>query len=303
MPFENVHGNGGLLTTVGDLLKWNANRWTPTVGDRSFIAETEHPVNFGGEEGNGYGLGLTVNRRQGLRQVEHSGATAGYVAHLVRYPDQRVSVAVLCNVGNAGARRRAYAVADLFLTGHATLELPKPAYLAKPDELITLEGVYRSLQNGSFVRLAASPEGIRVDESDPLVARSGTLFVTATGQSLEFNGQGRAKLRDGLDTTDYERVPAVHPSARELGELVGRYLSPEAEVALQVALDGEFLVAIRRPNVKIRLAPVYRDAFDAPGLGLVIFRRDASGRVSELSVVQDRVWDLRFVRESAAASR
>ena len=22
MPFENVHGNGGLLTTVGDLLKW-----------------------------------------------------------------------------------------------------------------------------------------------------------------------------------------------------------------------------------------------------------------------------------------
>src|SRR5205085_2235564 len=25
MPFENVHGNGGLLTTVGDLLKWNRN--------------------------------------------------------------------------------------------------------------------------------------------------------------------------------------------------------------------------------------------------------------------------------------
>ena len=25
MPFEDVHGNGGLLTTVGDLLKWNQN--------------------------------------------------------------------------------------------------------------------------------------------------------------------------------------------------------------------------------------------------------------------------------------
>ena len=25
MPFENVHGNGGLLTTVGDLLRWNEN--------------------------------------------------------------------------------------------------------------------------------------------------------------------------------------------------------------------------------------------------------------------------------------
>ena len=34
MPFENVHGNGGLLTTVGDLLKWNENFVTPKVGDR-----------------------------------------------------------------------------------------------------------------------------------------------------------------------------------------------------------------------------------------------------------------------------
>jgi len=25
MPFEDIYGNGGLLTTVGDLLKWNSN--------------------------------------------------------------------------------------------------------------------------------------------------------------------------------------------------------------------------------------------------------------------------------------
>ena len=37
MPFENVHGNGGLLTTVGDLLKWNENFVTPKVGDSEFL--------------------------------------------------------------------------------------------------------------------------------------------------------------------------------------------------------------------------------------------------------------------------
>ena len=41
MPFENVHGNGGLLTTVGDLLKWNENFVTPVVGDAAFVAEQE----------------------------------------------------------------------------------------------------------------------------------------------------------------------------------------------------------------------------------------------------------------------
>ena len=33
MPFENVHGNGGLLTTVGDLLLWQRNFENPRVGD------------------------------------------------------------------------------------------------------------------------------------------------------------------------------------------------------------------------------------------------------------------------------
>ena len=32
MPFENVHGNGGLLTTVGDLLMWNENSRQPEGG-------------------------------------------------------------------------------------------------------------------------------------------------------------------------------------------------------------------------------------------------------------------------------
>src|SRR5688572_6161077 len=36
MPFENVHGNGGLLTTVGDLLRWNWNFDSPKVGDDEF---------------------------------------------------------------------------------------------------------------------------------------------------------------------------------------------------------------------------------------------------------------------------
>ncbi len=40
MPFENVHGNGGLLTTVGDLLRWTANFAQPKVGDEGVVRET-----------------------------------------------------------------------------------------------------------------------------------------------------------------------------------------------------------------------------------------------------------------------
>jgi CubicO group peptidase (beta-lactamase class C family) len=39
MPFENVHGNGGLLTTVGDLLRFTHNLETGRVGGPRFVEE------------------------------------------------------------------------------------------------------------------------------------------------------------------------------------------------------------------------------------------------------------------------
>src|SRR5689334_21992203 len=37
MPFENVHGNGGLLTTSDDLLLWNENFTNPKVGGPALL--------------------------------------------------------------------------------------------------------------------------------------------------------------------------------------------------------------------------------------------------------------------------
>src|SRR5262249_50458833 len=41
MPFEDVHGNGGLLTTVGDLLRWNRNFTSERVGGKALIMELQ----------------------------------------------------------------------------------------------------------------------------------------------------------------------------------------------------------------------------------------------------------------------
>src|SRR5262249_18267333 len=46
MPFEDVHGNGGLLTTVGDLLKWNENFTSSKIADASFEALQQRAGQF-----------------------------------------------------------------------------------------------------------------------------------------------------------------------------------------------------------------------------------------------------------------
>jgi len=127
MPFENVHGNGGLLTTVGDLLKWNENFVTPKVGDAAFVARQQTVGKFPSGADQTYAAGLMLGLYKGLPEVSHSGSTAGYRAFLTRFPKQRVSVAVLCNGGTADATGAAHAVADLYLGGQANAAAPRPA--------------------------------------------------------------------------------------------------------------------------------------------------------------------------------
>jgi len=91
-------------------------------------------------------------------------------------------------------------------------------------------------------------------------------------------------------------VAAAAPTAQTLGAYAGTYESVDAETVLTASVDNGKLVLKRRPDTTIALTPIYADVFGAGGLGTVIFLRDALGRPTELSVRQDRVWDLRFIR-------
>jgi len=308
MPFEQVYGNGGLLTTVGDLLKWNENFTTPKVGDASFVAEQQQPGRFNDGRVHDYALGLTVATYKGVWQVEHSGSTAGYRAHLARYPDQHVSVAVLCNVSSGNATQAAHSVADVYLGDRAKMPAaPTATYSMTSADLEAASGLYRNATTGVPLTIArdgdvlrverGQPDGLNPQRGQPLVATSASSFVTATGQKWQLAGR-TLRMTDPFGTVDtYERVTSAKPSIAQLNELAGTYASDEAETTLTVAVNGDALVIRRRPDTTLKLTPVYADAFTAPQLGLVIFRRDA-GHVTALGVVEDRVWDMRFARQS-----
>jgi CubicO group peptidase (beta-lactamase class C family) len=153
MPFENVHGNGGLMTTVRDLLTWNNNLAKPKVGNPKLIAEMATVGRFNDGTPLDYGLGLYVNDYRGVKNVYHSGSTAGYRAHLNRFPAAMISVAVLCNGSDGDATRSANRVSDMFLGPRlkpappARAAAPPPAALNPPpsaEQLNALTGAYWS---------------------------------------------------------------------------------------------------------------------------------------------------------------
>jgi CubicO group peptidase (beta-lactamase class C family) len=297
MPFENVHGNGGLLTTVGDLLRWTRNFSTPAVGDAAFVREQQEPGRFTDGRPHGYALGLQVGTYRGVREVGHSGSTAGYRAHLATYPAQGVAVAVLCNVSSGAATQSARAVAEVYLTGLSGSPSPSSRASAASDggRGSGSIGLYRNTITGQPVRVDEGPDGLRLDGSAAMRFESGAKFSTTSGRTVEFAKGGVLRIRDEYGTVDsYERVPEADQRPRPLSDYLGDYTSTEAEITLVAALDGDTLVLRRRPDSVIRLTPLYADTFRGT-IGLVRFHR-GGGQVTGLSVTQDRVWDLRFER-------
>ena len=305
MPFENVHGNGGLLTTVGDLLKWNENFSTHVIGDAAYVREQETAGKFNDGRVHGYALGLMVGTRNSLREIAHSGSTAGYRAHLTRFPEQKVNVAVLCNVTSGNATQLATAVADLYLAPYAKRSEPlKAAHVLTAAESASATGMFRDQVTGEAQTVVAAENGVRMGSArGPLyVAQSATRFAADNGSVWEIDARGSAKLTDRYGTADtFTKVQPAQPTALELQEFAGTYVSDEAETTLIASVDNAALVLKRRPDTTMRLTPLYKDAFSG-SIGTVIFRRNNAGRVRELSVSQDRVWDLRFTRRESLPS-
>lgn len=95
MPNYDLTGPTNLHTTVDDLMRWDRNFDHMGVGGAVALTAMQTPAPPAAPT---YGLGLFVEYEDGHRIVEHNGRDAGYRSHLIRFPDQKLSVALLCNI-------------------------------------------------------------------------------------------------------------------------------------------------------------------------------------------------------------
>jgi hypothetical protein len=232
-----------------------------------------------------------------VREVGHSGSTAGYRAYLANYPERGVAVGVLCNVSSGAAGEYAHAVADIYLGTPAAARTTESAagYTLTPGEMDAVAGDYRDVNTGEHLRVAKAASGLTLGQA-AMRAESGSRFTASAGRTVELDGQKRLRVIDQFGRTDvYERIADKDLPPRALADYTGTYSSDEAEVTYRAEVRDGAVVLLRRPDVVLRLTPVYADGFRAP-LGFVWFRRDAEGKVTGFSVSQDRVWSLAFVK-------
>lgn len=256
MPFENAYGNGGLLTTIGDLLIWNR---ALTSGAIESAADLQRAAALTDGTPVEYGRGLFVQTYRQAREFAHPGSTAGYRAWLGRYPDQHLSIALLCNAGFADNRGLAHQIADLYL----------PAVKTQASTQQRIVGLYVDSDHGQVLRL------------DGHLPAGAATYELADEDHLSVHNDDGTVLH-------FHREQPWHATPAEVARLAGDYRSEEALVTYSVRAQENRLVAtpVGRPDAAVILRPLIANTFvfGDDGQGLVHFSPGAGMEITTMHV-------------------
>lgn len=149
---NDLVGQGGVVTTLDELQRWDENFYSGRVGGEGFVRAMETPGRLASDSALTYAFGLNVETWRGLREVSHTGSTGGYRSALFRYPSQHTSVALLCNVSTANTTTLAHRVAEIVLgpvLAPTTRTAAAPP-MVQPDSLRAITPAQRAAFSGQW---------------------------------------------------------------------------------------------------------------------------------------------------------
>jgi CubicO group peptidase (beta-lactamase class C family) len=303
MPFESVIGAGGLLTTVGDLLKWNKALDMGALG-KFVTSELQRSSSLRNGHATSYARGLELADYHGVRKIFHTGETGGYEAYLARYPDQHLSIAVLCNGGNeVGIDSIGDKVAELLLPAATNAEVAKPPAKGiglTPKDLIPLAGDYFDGRMASKMQLEMTNGQLaRVSDGMLLTPIAPGEFRTNISTIKFVDHDHFVREFDDGRRWEFSRINLWQPTEKAQAEFTGQYRSDEAQAAYNVdVVNGHLRLALddRRWDFT-DLVPVSTDTFSKPHHAYR-FIRDSHGQVTALDISDgwEHVYGITFKR-------
>ncbi len=311
MTTLDMVGDGGLLTTVDDLLAW----------DRSF---TDDPLSIvptmltrgtlnGGEQIS-YAFGLGAGSYRGLPTVRHGGAFVGFRAGILRFPEQRFSVICLCNVAQSRPSTLANQVAEVFL-GELMEPEAEPApdaaaetgAEAEPFDPALLDDYPGSYRVEPELLLEITREGDRLfgtpddgDRRELHPAGRDRFEVPSLSATLTFERSEAGDVSGLVIDFGSRRTTAPRVSDRPLA---GDELAPYAGTYFNEELNANYLFSLEEGKLRVRVGRrlpedvvVRESGHGGCELGTIRFDRSGNGQVAGFVLQAGRVRNLRFVR-------
>jgi CubicO group peptidase (beta-lactamase class C family) len=314
---SGVVGNAGLHSTIGDLLRWQQNFADVRVGTPALVAAMQTPTVLTSGQTSQYGFGLAIGQYRGVRTIEHAGADSGISSNVVRYPEQGLALAVLCNLDNVDVGAIANGVADVYLADVLKQApandstAPTPHMTLSAGELASKTGLYLNASSERLVRVSVRNGALVVrsfytDDMDVELTPVNANRFVIPGATLEFAAAtgGRPQECHLLNTEGKQiaefQLNTFVPSPVDLQSSAGDYRSAELDVSYTVTTGDGSLVVLSAGRGEIALYPVFKDVFAGDSVGTVRFTRDARGTVTGFTVNRANARGVRFDRITRA---
>jgi hypothetical protein len=259
-----------------------------------------------------YALGLEVTRDHGRRLVSHSGSTGGYKTWLGRYPDEGVSIAVLCNNGGIdpvamGENIAGKALDSIGYTEDVAGPVSRPAAPPQKEDRSDLSqylGLFRNPVTGELVetKIANTLLTLRQGSTQMLVPVEGGHFVREDGDRLQFaTAKGRPvelMLAHGTTRQHFIAVAPARTDGDALAAYIGTYYSAELDTRIAVMRQGGSLVMRQPFAVEWQLIPSFADGFTTRlrGTTTFVFSRKGNGQVDGFAAWANGARNVQFVR-------
>lgn len=264
-----IGGEGGIVSTVDDMLLWLRHMSMPNVGTPESWREIRTPLTT-----HGYGLGLSMDQHRGLQRLKHAGAVVGGSCQMIKVLDPELDIIIL---SNGRSSLEGYKLADEIID-RCILDLPPPP-LNAPG--ITVTGDYYSAETGRHLRLGEL-EGNQMITlgAITLPARrddAGELTLPYLPTDIRVIPSTDGAYLDVREFGGNERLHRVIPAAdTSVANIAGCYASRAASLTATIAQTGgdtiEMTIAGPLGVVRYALTPITAALWEARATDMLPFQ-------------------------------
>lgn len=241
--FEKAHvgsaiaGEGGIVSTVDDMLRWLAHMDAPRIGSACTWNWLRESQCVGNGTQAGYSLGLMIGRYRGVETLSHAGGVLAGNSQMLKVPSAGLDLVIMVNRGDVYAMTLAERVLDACLPELS----PIPTVKRKPN----VTGVFRSAVSGRVIQLFAdnSQQMVSIDGMDMPLDRdeAGVWWPAGIWSYLKqsIHIEGSLESPTAVCFTDFGNEDQLSPvrdlRQRDLESCVGQYHSSGTQTDVAIS--------------------------------------------------------------------
>lgn len=318
MTTLDMVGDGGLITTINDLAKWDASFYDTFLFNKDFWNQMLQLGTLNNGKKIPYASGLATRNYKGIEVIHHSGSFVGYRTQFIRFAKAKFSVIVLANRTDTDPSKMAYKIADLFLKDQyksnntkrtekntSKKSSKKTVFVTLSEkELKVFEGNYWDHKNKSSRKLVVRDGMLNYVRSNgkatkmrPIAKNKFKMIGPKVPVILTVNAQANnfsIKLPNATLTTFEAYKPITTYSKDDLNTYAGNYYSAELDVVYSLKIKNSRVFLFVKDDSVGEVTPIKKNLLNINGRQLFEFNEARNEfRLSMLG----RVKNIKFVKK------